>query len=98
MTWQNWRCELVWYLLAQSQLLVSVYCKHYTIVFINIIVCSICYIVLLRLPLLLQEVVDQMVTAVVKGDVNTLKNILKPNPNFVNAKFYYEYDDFNFVS
>ena len=33
-----------------------------------------------------------MIQATEKGDVNTLKNILEPNPNFVNAKFDYEYD------
>ena len=33
-----------------------------------------------------------MVKAAEKGDVNTLKNILELNPNFVNAKFDYKYD------
>ena len=40
-----------------------------------------------------------MIQATEKGDVNTLKNILEPNPNFVNAKFDYECsDDITFVS
>ena len=39
-----------------------------------------------------------MIKAAEKGDVNTLKNILEPNPNFVNAKFDYVYDRLGFVS
>ena len=39
-----------------------------------------------------------MIKAAEKGDVNTLKNLLEPNPNFVNAKFDYEDDVIDSVS
>ena len=38
-----------------------------------------------------------MVKAAKEGDLRNLKNILEPNPNFVNTKFDYE-DDYNLVS
>ena len=47
--------------------------------------------------MLLQEVKDQMVKGAKEGDVNTLKNILEPNPNFVNTKFDYEDDVYELV-
>ena len=37
---------------------------------------------------------DEMITAAAEGDVNTLKDILESNPNYVNAEFYYDYDKF----
>ena len=39
-----------------------------------------------------------MVKAAKEGDLNTLKNILEPNPNFVNTKFDYKFGHFDFVS
>ena len=39
-----------------------------------------------------------MVKATKEGDLSTLKNILEPNPNFVNTKFDYKDDKYNFVS
>ena len=38
-----------------------------------------------------------MVKAAKEGDLDTLKNILEPNPNFVKTKFDYECV-YNFVS
>ena len=48
--------------------------------------------------MLLQEVKDQMVKAAKEEDLNALKNILEPNPNFVNTKLKYEDDVYDFVS
>ena len=39
-----------------------------------------------------------MVKGAKEGDLNTLKNILEPNPNLVKTKFYYEVVYYYFVS
>ena len=39
-----------------------------------------------------------MIKAAKEGDVNTLKDILKSNPNFVNTKLDYHDDDHYLVS
>ena len=37
-----------------------------------------------------------MKKAAEEGDLNTLKDILEPNPNFVNAKFVHDCDDYGY--
>lgn len=40
--------------------------------------------------LLLQELVDQMMKAAAEGDVRTLEDILKKNPNYIAVRFAFD--------